>query len=70
MDDRQTMPAAGTTGRSHEHGHQMGREVDGVLSRKFGAYLTVLSKVAWYDDGGRFSPRDTTKYWVETTVAF
>lgn len=55
---------------SHERGHQMGREVDGVLSRKFGAYLTVLSKVAWYDDGGRFSPRDTTKYWVETTVAF
>jgi hypothetical protein len=55
---------------SDEHGHDMGREIDGVLSRKFGAYLTVLTKAAWYEEGGRFSPRDTTKYWVEATVAF
>ncbi len=55
---------------SHEHGHDMGREIDGVLSRKFSAYLTVLAKAARYTDGGRFSPRDTTKYWVEATVAF
>ena len=48
----------------------MGSEIDAVLSRKFGAYLTVLTKAAWYEDGGRFSPRDTTKYWVEATVAF
>ena len=38
---------------SHEHGHDMGREIDAVLSRKFGAYLTVLAKAAWYEDGGR-----------------
>ncbi len=55
---------------SHEHGHDMGSEIDGVLSRKFGAYLTVLTKAAWYDDGGPFSPRDTAKYWIEATVAF
>ncbi len=55
---------------SHEHSHDMGREIDAVLSRKFGAYLTVLTKAAFYEDGGPFSPRDTTKYWVEATVAF
>jgi hypothetical protein len=55
---------------SHEHGHDMGREIDALLSRKFGAYLTVLAKAAWYEDGGRFAPNDTTKYWLEATVAF
>jgi hypothetical protein len=55
---------------SDEHRHDMGHEFDAVLSRKFGAYLTVLTKAAWYVDGGRFSPRDTTKYWVEATLAF
>jgi hypothetical protein len=55
---------------SDEHSHDMGREIDAVLSRKLGAYVTVLAKAAWYENGGRFSPRDTTKYWLETTVAF
>jgi hypothetical protein len=55
---------------SHEHGHDMGHEIDALLSRKFGAYLTVLTKAAFYENGGDFSPRDTTKYWVEATVAF
>jgi Alginate export len=55
---------------SDEHGHDMGSEIDAVLSRKFGAYVTVLAKAAWYEDGGVFSPRDTTRYWLETTVAF
>jgi hypothetical protein len=55
---------------SHEHGHDYGHEIDAVLSRKLGAYVTVLAKAAWYDEGGRFSPRDTTRYWLETTVAF
>ena len=56
--------------RSHEHGHDYGHEIDAVLSRKLGAYVTVLAKAAWYENGGDFSPRDTTKYWLETTVAF
>lgn len=55
---------------SDEHGYDMGHEIDAVLSRKFGAYVTVLAKAAVYEDGGRFSPRETTKYWLETTVAF
>jgi hypothetical protein len=55
---------------SHEHGHDLGHEIDAILSRKIGAYLTVLTKAAWYEAGGRFSPRDTVKYWVEATVAF
>ena len=55
---------------SDEHGHDLGREIDAVLSRKLGAYVTVLAKAAWYENGGDFSPRDTTRYWLETTVAF
>jgi hypothetical protein len=55
---------------SHEHGRDYGNEIDAVLSRRLGAYVTVLAKAAWYEDGSRFSPRDTTRYWLETTVAF
>jgi len=55
---------------SDEHGHDLGHEIDAVLSRKLGAYVTVLTKAAWYEQGGSFSPRDTIKYWVEATVAF
>jgi hypothetical protein len=55
---------------SDEHAYEMGREVDAVLARKFGAYLTVLAKSAWYDDGSRPTPRTTSKYWLEATVAF
>ena len=56
---------------SHEDGRDYGREIDALLSHKFGAYLTVLAKAAWYEEGSsRFSPRDTSRYWLEATVAF
>jgi hypothetical protein len=55
---------------SHERGRDLGHEIDALLSRKFGAYLTVLAKAAWYEDGGSASPLDTTRLWLEATVAF
>ena len=44
---------------SHEDGRDYGSEIDALLSRKFGAYLTVLAKAAWYEDGGAASRRAT-----------
>jgi Alginate export len=55
---------------SHDRGRDYGHELDAVLSRKFGAYLTVLAKAAWYEDGSTASPPDTTRLWLEATVAF
>jgi hypothetical protein len=56
---------------SHEGGRNYGHEVDASLSRKFGAYLTVLAKGAWYEDGSSATtPPDTMRMWLEATVAF
>jgi len=49
-----------------------GNEYDAVLSRKIGKYVTVLTKVAWYDARGASStaPADRVRYWLEATFAF
>ncbi len=50
-------------------GIDYGDEIDGILSRKFFGYLTVLTKFAYYDGGSGPRP-DRYRFWLETTFSF
>jgi hypothetical protein len=57
---------------SDARSRDLGYEIDAQLSRRFGRYVTLLTKVAWYDGRGpgSASPADRIRYWVEATFAF
>ena len=57
---------------SHSRSRDLGYEIDALLSRKLGKYVTVLTKVAWYDGRGpgSASPADRIRYWFELTLEF
>lgn len=54
---------------SDEGGDSLGYELDGVLSRAFGRYITVLAKMAYFDGRTETLP-DRWRAWVEATFNF
>lgn len=49
----------------------LGREIDAILTRKFGAHVTLLAKFAYYDEGDDpVSPFARTRFWLQATYAF
>ena len=46
-----------------------GDEIDGVLSKKFDRWFTLLAKFAYYD-GGRTGRADRHRIWLEATFQF
>lgn len=55
---------------SDARSRDLGYELDAVLSRPIGKYLTALTKVAWYDGRGGAAPADRIRAWVELSFAF
>lgn len=54
---------------SDENGTHLGDEIDAVVTRKFGKYLTFLTKAAWFD-GSSKGPADRWRFTAELSFDF
>jgi hypothetical protein len=54
---------------SADGGHHLGREFDGVVTRRFNDYLVGLVKFAWYDGDSR-GPADRWRMWFQVSFEY
>ena len=55
---------------SDDTGRRLGWEIDALLSRPIGRFVTALAKLAYYDSTTRSGPPDTLRVWFQVEFAF